>query len=276
MSPQDVIPHTPPRRAWVEQHMGMPISVHLRGEGIGAPDAERAVRAVFATFHEMDEIFSAYQPRSQLMRLRSGEIDLDGCSPRMREALDIGQSAAQVTRGAFTTLLPTGGEDLAFDPTGLVKGWTVDLASNHLSALPGVSWCINAGGDLRVGAHHNLPRQGEGAITWTVGIEDPSDRTRIARALSLTEGAVATSSTSARGAHLYDPVSGTMTGRPGSVTVTGPTLLWADIWATALFVGGSRTREALATEAPGYLSTALDHGDVVGAGSGEHMRPAVL
>ena len=41
------------------------------------------------------------------------------------------------------------------------------------------------------------------------------------------------------------------------MTVTGPTLLWADIWATALFVGSDRTREAFATSAPDYLSTAL-------------------
>jgi FAD:protein FMN transferase len=43
----------------------------------------------------------------------------------------------------------------------------------------------------------------------------------------------------------------------GSVTVVGPTLLWADIWATALFVGDSETAGAFAQSAPGYLSTVL-------------------
>ncbi len=235
--------------------MGMPVSIHLRGDGIHTPDADRAVRAAFDTFHEMDEIFSTYQPQSQLMRLRRGAVRLDQCSARMREALTIGEHAEQITCGAFTTMLPTGGGELVFDPTGLVKGWTVDLASEHFAGLSAVSWCINAGGDLRVGAHPDLPRSGEGAITWGVGIEDPADPTRLCQAISLTEGAVATSGTSARGAHLYDPISGTMIGRPGSVTVTGPTLLWTDIWATAMFVGGVRTHDVFAREAVGYAVT---------------------
>jgi thiamine biosynthesis lipoprotein len=159
--------------------------------------------------------------------------------------------------GAFTTLLPTGAGDLAFDPTGLVKGWAVDRASAPLLSLPRVSFCINAGGDLLVGAGPGLPEVGPGAITWRVGVEDPLDRQRIAHTLTLVRGAVATSGTAARGAHLYDPGSGELVGRSGSVTVTGPTLLWADIWATALFVGSARTRGAFAATAPDYESTEL-------------------
>ena len=245
----------PAHRAWVEPHMGMPISIHLRGEGVDATSSGQAVRAAFDTFREMDEIFSTYNPRSQLMRIRSEEIGLEACSPLVSDALSIGEHAARLTQGAFTTLLPTGDGDLAFDPTGLVKGWTVDLACAHLGSLPGVSWCINAGGDLRIGAHPDLPRSGPGSITWQIGVEDPRDPTRVSHAISLTEGAVATSGTAARGAHLYDPATERMLDQQGSVTVTGPTLLWADIWATALFVGVNRTRDAFTTGATHYRAT---------------------
>ena len=68
---------------------------------------------------------------------------------------------------------------------------------------------------------------------------------------------MATSGTAARGAHLYDPASEWMVDRAGSVTVTGPTLLWADIWATALFVGGRATREAFDARAVGYSAFTL-------------------
>ena len=95
----------------------------------------------------------------------------------------------------------TGDGDLAFDPTGLVKGWAVDRASVPLSGLEGISFCINAGGDLLIGAHPDLPTDGPRAITWRVGVEDPLDRQRIASTLTLTRGAVATSGTAARGAH---------------------------------------------------------------------------
>ena len=108
---------------------------------------------------------------------------------------------------------------------------------------PSVSACVNGGGDLAVVAHEDLPDEGPDAITWRIGIEDPADPTRTAEVVTLTRGAVATSGTAARGAHLYDPAGRRMVGRPGSTTVHGPSLLWADIWATALFVG-RRGRDA--------------------------------
>jgi thiamine biosynthesis lipoprotein len=219
--------------------------------------AQQAVARAFAVLREMDSIFSTYRDDSDLMRLRREEVPISQCSPLVEEALRIGQEAESATRGAFTTLLPTGEGDLAFDPTGLVKGWAVDRASAPLLELERVSFCINAGGDVLVGAHADLPTSGPDAIVWRVGVEDPLDRQRIAHTLSLARGAVATSGTAARGAHLYDPASGQMVGRPGSVTVTGPTLLWADIWATALFVGSADTRDAFAHHAAGYSSTVL-------------------
>lgn len=245
------------RRAWVEQVMGMPISIHLRGDKVEGQPAEEAVAEAFAVLREMDSIFSTYREDSDLMRLRREEVPISQCSPLLEESLRIGQEAEAATRGAFTTLLPTGEGDLAFDPTGLVKGWAVDRASVPLLELERTSFCINAGGDVLVGAHRDLPASGPDAILWRVGVEDPLDRQRIAHTLTLVRGAAATSGTAARGAHLYDPAAGEMVGRPGSVTVTGPTLLWADIWATALFVGTAETRDAFARNAPGYTSTAL-------------------
>ena len=249
---------TPPaRRAWVEQVMGMPVSIHVRGADVDGPQVAAAVAEAYAVLREMDAIFSTYRDDSELLRLRREELPLAAASPRMREALAIGEEAERVTGGAFTTMLPTAEGDLAFDPTGLVKGWAVDLAREPLAKVPGISFCINAGGDILVGAHPTMPREGPDAIVWRVGIEDPRDRTRIANTLPLTHGAVATSGTAARGAHLYDPTTGEQVGREGSVTVVGPELVWADIWATALFVGGAAARQAFAQSAPDYLSTML-------------------
>lgn len=255
--PAPLPPSSPPRKAWVEPVMGMPVSIHLRGGDVGGPAAAAAVAEAFETMREMDRIFSTYRDDSDIMRLRRGELRLEQCHRLVAVALDLGQQAEQLTMGAFTTLLPTGNGELAFDPTGLVKGWAVDLAGQSLGGLEGTSYCVNAGGDLLVGAHPDLPDAGPDAIVWRVGIEDPRNRSTIARTVRLTRGAVATSGTAARGAHLYDPRSGRMVDRSGSVTVTGPTLLWADIWATALFVGGEETRAAFVRHAPDYLSTSL-------------------
>jgi thiamine biosynthesis lipoprotein len=127
----------------------------------------------------------------------------------------------------------------------------VDRASASLSSLPGTAWCINAGGDVLVGRHRHVPPTGEDAAAWRIGVEDPRDRAQIRAVVPLTAGAVATSGAAARGAHLFDPAIGSMVGRVGSTTVVGPSLLWADVWATALFVGGPDTAAAFSRNASG-------------------------
>ncbi|HOU99640.1 MAG TPA: FAD:protein FMN transferase [Dermatophilaceae bacterium] len=239
------------RRAWVEHHMGMPMSIHLRGDDLARPEVEKAVATAYALLARMDEIFSTWSPDSQVSRLRRGELALSDCDPLVHQAARIGGQAEELTSGAFTTLLPDADGMPRFDPAGLVKGWAVDLAGDELRGLPGVSWCINAGGDVRAGRHQHVPPTGEDAMAWRIGIENPYDRSQIARVVPLTDGAVATSGTAARGAHLYDPHTRQAVGRPGSTSVVGPDLLWSDIWATALFVGGATTRAAFA-EHPAY------------------------
>jgi len=125
---------------------------------------------------------------------------------------------------------------LRFDPTALVKGWAADRAASRLAGLQGANYCLNAGGDVGLGGAAVEDVGGPGSICRG-GIEDPRDRSRIAEVVELHHGGVATSGTAARGAHLYNPATGTFDDRSGSVTVLGPSLMWADIWATALFVG---------------------------------------
>ena len=234
------------QRAWVEHLMGMPISIHVRCPDPSARDITRAVAAAYAELARMEDLFSIWMPSSQVSRLRRGEIVLSQCDPLITEAVRMGDKASALTAGSFTTKLPDATGELRFDPTGLVKGWAVDRAGTALTGLPGASWCINAGGDVLAGRHHHVPPVGEAAAPWRIGIENPHDRSQIARIVPLTDGAVATSGTAARGAHLHDPASGLAVGRPGSTSVIGPDLLWADIWATALFVGGEGTRAAFA------------------------------
>ncbi|MDS0134681.1 FAD:protein FMN transferase [Amycolatopsis sp. CM201R] len=64
--------------------------------------------------------------------------------------------------------------------------------------------------------------------------------------------------TAARGPQVVDPHTGTDPGGLQAVTVTGPTLLWADVFATAAFArGGEDVAEWVATRAPGYEVAAL-------------------
>jgi thiamine biosynthesis lipoprotein len=125
-----------------------------------------------------------------------------------------------------------------------VKGWAVEQAGAWLREVDSVDWCLNAGGDVLVVCPSGEP--------FTVGIQDPRDVGRVVASVRRSGGAVATSGTAARGAHLHDP----RTGRPAltrwlSVSVTGPSLEYADVLATAAFVAGDAWPEVLAV-LPGY------------------------
>ncbi|HEY9339067.1 MAG TPA: FAD:protein FMN transferase [Kribbella sp.] len=227
-----------PRRSWVEQIMGLPISVLARGGAAGSERAEAAVREVFAELVEVDRVFSPYREDSAVSLLARGEVSWDSVDAVVREVAERCAAAREATGGLFDAQVPGG----AWDPSGLVKGWAVERAGERLREAGDVDWCLNAGGDVLVVCPSGEP--------FTVGIQDPRDPGQVIAGVPRTGGAVATSGTAARGAHLYDP----RTGRPAgarwlSVSVTGPSLECADVLATAAFVAGDDWPTVLA---PGY------------------------
>jgi thiamine biosynthesis lipoprotein len=239
------------QRAWVEQVMGLPVSIHLRGPRTRDADIEVVVAAAYAELRAVDALFSTWRPDSQVSQLRRGERRLDTCDPLVREVADLCEEARVRTDGAFSAWLPDDAGETRFDPTGLVKGWAADRAAAVLERAEGHAYCLNAGGDVVVGGRDAGDIRADGGRCWRIGIEDPRDRSRIAEVVELSRGAVATSGTAARGRHLVDPVTGQAVTGDGSVSVVGSTLTWADVWATALFVGPSGLAGRLATDQPG-------------------------
>src|SRR5450756_1329270 len=118
----------PDRRAWVEQIMGMPISVHVRGVGARDAATARAVESVFADLRAADAMFSTYREDSQIRRLQRGEIALADCSTAVREVWLLCGTALERTDGAFDAWAAVPGSPGTFDPTGLVKTWAVTHA----------------------------------------------------------------------------------------------------------------------------------------------------
>jgi len=250
--------------------MGMPISIHLRGQDVDSSMVAGVVEDAFDLLREADRLFSPYRDDSEVSRIRRGELDLAHADPLVQQVGTLCRQAGELTEGAFTDQLPDDLGVLRFNPTGLVKGWAAERAAGRLADLPSATFCLNAGGDVVVGGtdvHANsgsgdsnvgsgASDGGSGAI-WRVGIEDPRDRSRIADVVELRHGGLATSGTAARGAHLYDPNTETFVDRAGSVTVVGPSLMWADVWATALFVGPPSLLHRFSEVADGYRVIAL-------------------
>lgn len=221
--------------------MGLPVSVLVRGTDLAG--AEEAVQAVYAELRWVDEVFSPYKEGSEVSRVARGELALSEAHPLLQDVAARCERAREATGGLFDATRPDG----RWDPSGLVKGWAVERAARHLAAVTGLDWCLNAGGDVAV-----LSPSGE---PFRVGIEDPLDRTRMAAVVARTGGAVATSGTAARGAHLYDPRTGSPATGLASLTVVGASLERADVLATAAFVSGGL---GLVEANEGYEALAID------------------
>jgi thiamine biosynthesis lipoprotein len=203
-------------------------------------------------------MFSTWLPESPVSRIRDGRDRLGDAHPRIRHVAALSELAGHRTAGAFSAWLPGPDGTLRFDPTGLVKGWAVEQAFDglreRLRPLGAHDALICAGGDIAVAcARTDTP-------DWVVAVEDPRDRTRCLRTLHLRTGAVATSGTAARGAHIIDPGTGVPATGLLSATVIGPSLTWADIYATAAFVRGPG--------AVGWLATLADHAALLVAPDG--------
>jgi len=243
-TPLEPVP-APPKRAFVEQIMGMPISIHVRGPRVHQDRAvAEAVAAAFAELRRADEVFSTWRPDSQISRWRRGELDLAGCEPEVGEVVRLCEQARERTGGWFDAHLPGG-----FDPTGLVKGWAVERCCRQLGraldrhAPQTYDVLVNAGGDVAARtARTDRP-------AWTIGIEDPRDRCAVLARVPLRTGGVATSGSAARGGHVVSPRTGQPVTDLGSVTVIGPSLMWADVYATAGYARGDGCLQWLATSA---------------------------
>lgn len=236
---------TMPRRAFVEQVMGLPVSLHVRGPGAHGEPVADAVAAAYDALRADDALFSPYRRDSVVSRVRDGRATLAGAPARVRLVAELCEQARARTDGAFDAVRPDAADGRRWwDPTGLVKGWAVEDAVRRLVAdlealgahHGGYDVLAVAGGDVAVAcARTDTP-------DWVVGVEDPADRSRLVATVRLRTGAVATSGTAARGAHVQDPRTGAPVTHLASATVVGPSLTWADVDATALLVDGREGR----------------------------------
>ncbi|MEO3936535.1 FAD:protein FMN transferase [Dermatophilaceae bacterium Soc4.6] len=226
-----------PRSAHVEQVMGLPVSIHVRGPRARDAAATAAVTGAFARLRADDAQFSTYRPDSEVSRVQRGQLPVADASPRLRLVAALCHEASQRTDGAFSAWLPRDGRPV-FDPTGLVKGWAVQEAfealQTDLRPLGAHDVLVVAGGDVALTcARTDTP-------DWVVGVEDPRERTSLLLQLPMRVGAVATSGTAARGLHVLDPRTGSPAASLLSATVVGPRLMWADVDATALLAAGGQ------------------------------------
>jgi thiamine biosynthesis lipoprotein len=209
-----------------EHVMGTVVSIELADD---LPDRvlTELIGDTCGWLHEVDRRFSTYQDDSEVCRFRRGEIPLGECSPDLRHVLDACADLWRETDGYFDAYA-TG----PLDPSGYVKGWSVEVASARLAAAGSTRHFINAGGDIRMRGSN--PDGGP----WRIGIRHPWEADRLSWVLAVTDGAVATSGTYERGEHVWNPRTGKPARGLRSVTVVGADLALADAYATAALAMG--------------------------------------
>ena len=234
----------------VEHVMGTVVSFDFRG---GKPPSGALERAV-AWLHEVDGRFSPYRPDSEVSRLADGTMAERDAHPDVRAILAMCEALRVDSDGAFDARRWS--SDGRLDPSGLVKGWAVQRAADELDTVGVRDFAIGAGGDI-------VARGGpEPGRAWRVGIRHPREVDRVGPVLAVTDLAVATSATYERGPHIRDPRTERASGDLQSLTVVGPSLTWADAYATTAFVLGLDGLTWVADHA-GYGALAITNDDRV-------------
>lgn len=206
--------------------MGTTVSIDIREPFV----PEAALDDVIAWFHDVDDRFSPYRDESEVTRVGDGRLALEDASPDVRAMFTLADDLRGRTDGYFD---PRGFRaDGRPDPTGVVKGWSVDEAIARLRVAGARNVQVAAGGDLVAAG------EAESGRGWRIGIRHPDDGARVAAILEVRDLGVATSGLYERGGHIRDPHTGLVPIGLRSMTVVGPSLAIADAYATAAFAMG--------------------------------------
>lgn len=208
----------------VEHCMGTVFTFDIRPPGVDRCAIEQAVRWL----HQVDAMFSTYKADSPISGLARGELNVRDIPPEVHAVLQRCRELQDETGGFFSAY--AGGQ---LDPSGYVKGWAIERASDILVAAGSINHSVNGGGDVQCVGESAPGRP------WRIGIADPHHPGQLAGIVLGRDHAIATSGTAERGHHVLDP----HTARPphglASVTVVGPNLADADAYATAAFAMGT-------------------------------------
>lgn len=240
--------------------MGTVASIHVLGPGGGEPEVTEAIEGVVAMLRDDERVFSPFLSDSDISRLRTGVLSLRDADPRVEQVRDLCAELLESSDGRFDAWWRGW-----FDPTGIVKGWSVDRAAQRLLAplveREGIDAVgIGVGGDMRLFSAARTTRP------WRIGIVNPAVPDALCATIELFEGAVATSGTTERGAHLIDPLRGSPVVGLISATVVAPSLTLADAWATVAALAG--VDELAACAVPGIVSGLVTDGRMLRRWSG--------
>ena len=213
---------------------GTVLDVDIASMDVSGAELNAAMEKVIEFCHNVDKDFSTYKSDSWISRLRQGKVAIEDCPSNVQEVWDLCGQAKHVSDGAFDPWAVAGG----FDPSGLVKGWAADICADMLVAAGAHHVQVNAAGDLALRGGWFDPTDST-LKPWKIGVVNPDNRQEVLKIFEITNGAIATSGTYERGAHISDPYTGMIAIGAKSATIVGKEGWLCDALATAVMVAGT-------------------------------------
>lgn len=202
--------------------MGMPVVVEIVGCQNNGVFSD-----IFDFLQAIDDRFSTYKSTSEVSQFNTG-LPATLWSNDLKLVLFLSEHTRRQTDGYFNI-----NKGRKIDPSGLVKGWAIQLASNQLRNQGYADFYIEIGGDVQT---HGVSENNQ---PWIVGVRNPFNRQEIVKTVCLHNQGMATSGTYIRGQHIYNPHHpNQILTELVSLSVIGPNIYEADRYATAAFAMG--------------------------------------
>ena len=233
---------------------GSVVDVDIASGSVSAADLDMAMQSVKEFCLGVDQDFSTYSDTSWVTRLRTQQVEITDCPESLQEVWNLCLQAKRLSDGAFDPWAVPGG----FDPSGLVKGWAADICADLLVGAGAEHVQVNAAGDLALRGGW-FDSTAEEIKPWSIGVVNPNNTLEVVKIYEISDGAIATSGTYERGAHIHDPQTGMIAIGALSATVVGPAGWLCDAMATAVMVAGTDSAKWFSQqELQGYQVFAVD------------------
>lgn len=208
--------------------MGMPITVEI----VDRHANEAIFDKIYDYFNHIDQKFSTYKKTSEISAINHQDLAIENASEEMKMVFLLSEETKRETNGYFDIKTPNGD----YDPSGLVKGWSIWNAAQLLEKHGFQNFYIDAGGDIQPRGKNAEGKQ------WAIGIKNPFNEVENVKVVYTNNKGVATSGTYIRGSHIYDPNGNNRAvDEIVSLTVIGPNVHEADRFATAAFAMGKES-----------------------------------
>jgi thiamine biosynthesis lipoprotein len=233
---------------------GTIVDVDIASNTVSTQILQTAMHTVQEFCRSVDQDFSTYIDSSWVTRLRKGLVEISDCPTSVQEVWELCVQAKYLSDDAFDPWKVEGG----FDPSGIVKGWAADICADLLVGAGAEHVQVNAAGDLALrGGYFD---SADGVIKpWKIGVVNPDKKDEVLQIFEIVDGAIATSGTYERGAHITDPYTGMIAIGAKSATIVGRQGWLCDALATAVMVAGKDAARWFAQpELNGYQVWVID------------------